>query len=79
MDASRFGSGVLVGMALLSGCATGGGTGEFRGTAGGVSWEVTDIGQLVSRDNQRFLWSYAVVLRETAGRAVRFDQVVHSM
>jgi hypothetical protein len=44
-----------------------------------VSWEVTDIGQVVSRDNQRSLWSYAVVLRETAGRTVRFEQVVHSM
>jgi hypothetical protein len=44
-----------------------------------VTWEVTDIGQLASPDNQRFLWSYAVVLRETGGRTVRFEQVVHSM
>jgi hypothetical protein len=63
----------LMGIAFLSGCAT-----SPRGREQGVVWEVTDVGQVVSQDNQRFLWSYAVMLRETAGRVVRFEQMVRS-
>ncbi|HSE94266.1 MAG TPA: hypothetical protein VLD61_00150 [Methylomirabilota bacterium] len=74
----RLAVGVLMGIALLSGCAAAGLEGA-RGAAGGVTWEVTNPGQLESQDNQRFLWSYAVVLRETAGRSVRFEQMVHSV
>ena len=41
---------------------------QFRGNAGPVTWEVADIGQVTSRDNQRFRWSYTIVFRVSVFR-----------
>ncbi len=35
------------------------------GTLGPVAWEVSDIGRVVSSDNQRVRWSYVITLRNT--------------
>lgn len=67
-------------VALLAGCGTGGGPTPVasKGSASGVAWEIVDVGQLASPDHQRMRWSYAIVLRETAGSAVMFERVERS-
>lgn len=68
---------MLAGLLTASGCATSAidGPSQVRGTAGPVAWEVTDMGQLVSLDGDRMLWSYVVVLRETAGTSIQFERM----
>ena len=65
----------------MTGCATTPGADQgrqFRGTSGAIVWEVVDIGQVVSPDNRRMRWSYTVVLRETAGSPVQFENMERS-
>lgn len=71
---------ILAGLLTASGCATSAtdGPSQIRGTAGPVAWEVTDIGQVVSLDGTRMLWSYVVVFKETAGTSVQFERMEHS-
>jgi hypothetical protein len=74
----RFWAGLLIGLAALAaGCATGGPTSQkaWHGQAGPVAWQITDIGQVNSRDGQRTRWSYVILLRETAGLPIRFERV----
>jgi hypothetical protein len=40
-----------------------------------VTWEVTDIGQLVSSTGQGMRWSFAIVLKETAGSVIQFERI----
>jgi hypothetical protein len=48
---------------------------QIRGTSGPVTWEVVNLRQQVSADGQETRWSYTLVLRETAGRAIQFERV----
>ncbi len=68
---------ILIAFLTAGGCATAGVDGgvPLRGTTGPVAWEVADMGQVVSIDGARFLWSYVVVLKETAGISVQFDRM----
>jgi hypothetical protein len=66
---------LLIGIA--AGCATSGvedGSGP-RGSSRTVSWEVTDLGQLVSLDGSRILWSYVVVLRNLTSGPVQLESM----
>ena len=58
------------------GCATPGvdHPSAFRGSDGPVAWQVIDVGQVVSLDGSRTLWSYVVVLRNTTGASVQFER-----
>ncbi len=60
---------------LALGCASAeiaSGTGA-RGTAGPVAWEVSDVGRIVSSDNQELRWSYLVTLRNTGDQSIQLE------
>ena len=61
----------------IMGCASvqPGSQAPSRGTSGGVMWEVSDIGRIVSSDNQRIRWSYLVHLLNTGERVIQLDRV----
>jgi hypothetical protein len=40
-----------------------------------VAWQIENIGQVLSPDEQHMRWSYVIVLRETAGSAIEFQRV----
>lgn len=70
----------LIGAALLvAACAAQPGpeVDVRRGVSGPVTWEVTDVGQLVSSSStwQGMRWSFVIVLKETAGSVIRFERV----
>ena len=71
----------LAALALVTGCGSTGGPAPatLQGASSGVAWEIVDIGQLASADNQRMRWSYVIVLRETSGSAVLFERVERSV
>jgi hypothetical protein len=66
---------------LASGCATppGGSGGPLTGMAGPVTWEVSDIGRVLSADNQRVRWSYLITLRNTGDRVIRFERIERAL
>lgn len=72
---------VAVTCLLASTCATTavGGPDAFRGTSGSVAWEVVDIGRIASADNQRFRWSYTIVLRNTGDTTIEITRVERSL
>jgi hypothetical protein len=80
MKHSATASHLLTLLLLVSGCAMSpdGASRPPSGAAGPVAWEIIDVGQLVSPDNQRMRWSYVIVLREAAGSAVLFERVERS-
>jgi hypothetical protein len=43
-----------------------------------VAWEIVDVGRVESRDGERSRWSFVIVLRETAGSAIKFERVERS-
>jgi hypothetical protein len=49
--------------------------GPIGGVAGPVTWEVTDIGRIVSEDNQRIRWSYLITLRNTSDRVIQLERM----
>jgi hypothetical protein len=68
----------LVGAALLvPACAASPApeTKILHGGSGPVTWEVTDIGQLLSDSGQHMRWSYTIVLKETTGSTVEFERL----
>jgi hypothetical protein len=42
---------------------------------GPLTWEVSDIGRVVSADNQRVRWSYLITLRNTGDGTIRFERL----
>jgi hypothetical protein len=69
---ARHGGRLALSVALLLvtiGCASvePGGPGPLRGASGSITWEVSNIGRVVSSDNQRVRWSYLINLK-TPGR-----------
>jgi hypothetical protein len=54
------------------GCAT---TGQLSGASGPVAWEVVDVREQMLRDGQEIRWSYTLVLNETRGTGIQFDDV----
>jgi hypothetical protein len=70
----------LVSVALSGGCATSRTAPErFTGTAGPISWQVVDIGQVVASENRGLRWSYTVSLTNTGGSSIRFEHVEHAL
>jgi hypothetical protein len=74
----------LLGLASLLvtiGCASVeiGTQGALRGSSGAVTWEVSDIGRIVSSDNQRIRWSYLITLRNTSDRVIQLERVEQAM
>lgn len=62
--------------AAAAGCASEiGEASRLRGTAGPVTWEVIDVGQLRSIDQRRIRWSYTIVMREQSGSTIQFERV----
>jgi hypothetical protein len=67
---------ILVGLAMLADCATGPPIPvSLTGTSGSISWEITDVGQLQSRDGRRTRWSYVILLKAPAGEGLRLEHV----
>lgn len=66
----------LAGLVITLGCASveTGGRGESRGSSGVVTWEVSDIGRVLSSDNQRIRWSYLITLRNTSDRVIQLER-----
>jgi len=62
---------------LAVGCASGGldGGGVIRGSSEEVTWEISDIGRIVSADNQRIRWSYMITLRNSSDRPIQLERV----
>jgi hypothetical protein len=62
---------------VVAGCASVGtdGGGGSHGTSGVITWEVSDIGRILSADNQRIRWSYVITIRNTGDRAIQLDRV----
>jgi hypothetical protein len=52
---------------------------EYRGSAGAVNWTVSDIGRVVSSDNQRIRWSYLITLRNAGDRVIQLERVERAM
>src|SRR5262245_26099373 len=66
---------LLVAVVLAAvGCASAS-TDKAQGTSGSVTWEVSDIGRILSADNQRVRWSYVITLRNTGDRPARFERL----
>jgi hypothetical protein len=63
--------------AATAGCATAGldESGASRGDAGPVNWEIVGIRTNITPDERGIRWSYTVILRETAGRAIQFETI----
>lgn len=62
---------------LTMGCSsmgTDGGRGS-GGASGPITWEVSDMGRIVSADNQRIRWSYVITIRNTGDGAVQLESV----
>lgn len=62
---------------LLAACATSPeqASRPLTGMAGPVTWEITDIGRVVSADNQRVRWSYLITLRNTSDRVIQLERL----
>ena len=43
--------------------------------AGPVEWEIIDVGRIDSVDGNRSMWSYTIVLKETAGVPIQFERI----
>jgi hypothetical protein len=68
----------LLGLATVTaGCAAGDlqQSNAYRGDSGPVNWEVVGIRTNLSDDARRIQWDFTVILRETAGRAIQFEQL----
>jgi Aspartyl protease len=63
--------------AAAAGCATAGfdESSAYRGDAGPVNWEIVGIRTNITPDERQIRWSYTVILRETAGRAIQFETI----
>lgn len=46
-----------------------------RGASRVVTWTVSDIGRVVSSDNQRIRWSYLITLRNPSDRVIQLERV----
>jgi hypothetical protein len=66
---------------MTVGCASvePGRPGQLQGSAGPVTWEVSDIGRVVSADNQRIRWSYLITLRNTSDRVIQLEHITRSL
>jgi hypothetical protein len=66
---------------FLTACTTSpdGAAPRLTGQAGAIEWEVVDMGRMTRSDGMRLRWSYTVVLREKAGRAVQFEAVEYGI
>ncbi|HEX2501993.1 MAG TPA: hypothetical protein VHO73_11090 [Methylomirabilota bacterium] len=71
----------LVALFITVGCASvePGRPGQLQGSAGPVTWEVSDIGRVVSADNQRIRWSYLITLRNTSDRAIQLEHITRAL
>jgi hypothetical protein len=71
----------LVALLLTVGCASvePGRPGQLQGSAGPVTWEVSDIGRVVSADNQRIRWSFLITLRNTSDRVIQLEHVTRAL
>jgi hypothetical protein len=73
--------GIATGLLALAVAATGCATGElhqaslYRGDSASVNWEVVGIRTTISDDDQQIRWNYTVILRESAGRAIKFEHL----
>jgi hypothetical protein len=52
---------------------------RLQGVSGPVTWEVSDMGRVVSSDNQRIRWSYLVVLRNPSDRVIELYRIERAM
>jgi hypothetical protein len=52
---------------------------QLQGTAGPITWAVSDIGRLVSSENQRIRWSYLITLRNSSDRAFQLERVERAL
>jgi hypothetical protein len=64
-------------LVALAGCASVGptGPGTWQGSSGPILWEVSDIGRVISSDNQRIRWSYLITLRNPTDRPIQLERV----
>ena len=71
----------LVALLVAVGCASvdPGGLGQLQGSSGPITWEVSDIGRVVSADNQRIRWSYLITLRNTSDRVIQLERVTRAL
>jgi hypothetical protein len=46
-----------------------------QAASGVVTWVASDIGRVVSSDDQRILWTYLITLRNAGDRAIQFESV----
>ena len=64
---------------LLAACATSDTANSAKssatGVAGPLTWEISDIGRVVSADNQRVRWSYLITLRNTSDRVIQVQRM----
>jgi hypothetical protein len=78
-------AGVLTGLVTIAvvtaGCAASSleQADPYRGDAGPVNWEVVGIRTAISDDDQQIRWSFTIILRETAGRAIQFESLETSV
>jgi hypothetical protein len=66
-----------VAVVLMAGCASVATDGPAKSqvSSGVVTWEVSDLGQIVSADGQRIRWSYVITIRNTGDRAIQLESV----
>jgi hypothetical protein len=67
---------ILVELTMLAACATGAPAPvSLTGASGSISWEITDVGQLQSRDGRRIRWSYVILLKAQPGEGLQLEHV----